>query len=173
MSKRIAIALLVTALAACSKQSKPPSDAEGAPSATEPTTVTETGASKDETAEGNEGVPWLHDLSKAEAAAKEQGRDIFIDISAVWCAPCKELEETTFADPQMAKILRDNYVPLNLDVTEQTDTDLALMNKFGVKVLPALLVVRDEEILLTIGNFIGPSELATKLGELAPRPLAR
>lgn len=169
MSERIAIALLITALAACSKQSKPSGEPESATTAKSPTIVTAEAVEEGKD-DDSVGVGWLHDLEKAEAASREQQRDLFIDISASWCAPCKELEETTFADPLMAKLLRDNYVPVNLDVTEQTDTDLALMKKFGVTVLPALLVVRDEEILLTIRDFIGPTELAAKLGELPPRP---
>jgi thiol:disulfide interchange protein DsbD len=171
MSTRIAIAILITALAACSKQGKPSSELEGAggQAATEETRAAETGASDEVASEDAKAIAWITDLEKARAAAKEQGRDLFIDISAEWCAPCKELEEVTFADPQMAKLLSDHYVPVNLDVTEQTDADLALMKRFGVTVLPALLVVRDEEILLTLRDFIGPSELAAKLGELPPR----
>jgi thiol:disulfide interchange protein len=162
-SNAILLALALVALVGCSKQGQPPGEAETSPGSGTAGQGAQTPHAKTST------IPWLHDLAKAEALAKEQDRDLFIDISAEWCAPCTELVNVTFADPAMAATLTNAYVPLNLDVSEQTDEDLQLMSKFGVKVLPALVVVRDQEILLTIRDFIGPTELAAKLAEIAPR----
>lgn len=159
------ILLTLVALVGCSKQAQAPGEQETSPKSS----ASATGAQPADKARAEEStIPWQRDLAKAEALAKEQDRDLFIDISAEWCAPCTELVNITFADPTMAAILTNTYVPLNLDVSEQTDEDLALMSRFGVKVLPALVVVRDQEILLTIREFIGPSELAAKLAEIAP-----
>jgi thiol:disulfide interchange protein len=175
MSRSLARLALLLALASCSKQPPASGEAEapssigsqessapGGPEAAEATEATKTA--------GPSGVGWIRDLKEAQAIASKQERDLFIDFSAEWCAPCKELEETTFADPQMAKVLREGYVPVSLDVSEQSDSDLALMGRYEVKVLPALLVVRDEEVLLRIRNYIGPRELEAKLAELSPRP---
>ena len=171
MSHALASLALLLALANCSKQSQPSGEAEapgsiGGHESSTPGTPVAAEATKSE----GPGVAWIRDLEEAQAIAIKQKRDLFIDFSAEWCAPCKELEETTFADPQMAKVLGEGYVPVSLDVSEQTDADLALMGRYEVKVLPALLVVRDEEVILRIRDYIGPKELEAKLAELAPRP---
>jgi thiol:disulfide interchange protein len=167
MVRSSAIVLSLVLLGGCSKPSQAPVEPETASAAA--TNEGKTESPEARKPEGAQGVPWLHDLKVAQPQAKKQQRDLFIDISAQWCAPCQELDEVTFADPKMATIIREGYVPLKLNVTEQTDEDLALMAKFGVKLLPALLVVRDEQILLTIRSFVGPKELAAKLAEVAPR----
>lgn len=171
MSRPLASVALLLALASCSKQ--PPASSE--PEATPALGTAESGqAAAPEAAEtAKPGAPsavgWIRDLKEAQAIAGKQERDLFIDFSAEWCAPCVELEETTFADPQMIKLLREGYVPVSLDVSEQTDADLALMGRYEVKVLPALLVVRDEEVILRIRDYIGPRELEAKLAALSPR----
>ncbi len=171
------IALSILMASACSKQSKETDlgDPSESPAPATVVSARESGEpdhkndTKGEVHEGSS-LTWLHDLDKAEALAKEQERDLIIDISAVWCAPCKELEEVTFADAAVAKRLGEDYVALNLDVSEQSAEDLALMKKFGVKLLPAVLVVRDTKILLTLRTFIGPRELEAKLDEIPARP---
>ena len=166
------IVLSLTLLGGCSKATQAPikPDPSSAPATAKGKTASLEAPNSEATNKTAEaGIAWQRDLPTAQTLATKKKRDLFIDISAEWCAPCQELEEITFADPKMAAILREGYVPLNLDVTEQTDEDLALMAKFGVKLLPALLVVRGEQILLTIPNFIGPKELIAKLAELTPR----
>lgn len=172
MPRLASLLLALLLIPACSKQSQESSEPESATAAAAGESGGETKEDApdqaDQKAKGHN-LSWQDDLEKAQALARKQGRDLFIDVSASWCAPCQELEEVTFADEAVAKRLSDQYVALKLDVTEQTDADKALMDKFGVKLLPALLVVRDEEILLTIRTFIGPRELETKLDEMPPR----
>ena len=174
MNRTRAIVLSLAILGGCSKPSPVPGepDTTAAPSTSEgkgESPAKGKGESPGRATPTDAGIPWVRDLAVAQAQAQEEQRDLFIDISAQWCAPCQELDEVTFADPEMAKIIREGYVPLKLDVTEQTDEDLAVMSKFGVKLLPALLVVRDDQIQLTIRNFVGPKELAAKLAAIAPR----
>lgn len=182
MSISFVIALVLAAVAGCSKQSSAPAELEPpngapperarlvsadhapAPLDKEPTAKEPT--AKEPTAKK---LVWYDDLAEAQVQASQQERDLFIDFSAVWCAPCKEMEETTFADAQTAKLLGEHFVPLKLDVSEQSDADLALMKRFAVKILPALLVVRNEKILLAIDTYVDAKELQAQLTALPPR----
>lgn len=53
--------------------------------------------------------------------AEESGKKVFIEFSAVWCGWCKRMHATTFKDPEIIKILNENYISVTLD-GESRDT---------------------------------------------------
>jgi thiol:disulfide interchange protein DsbD len=68
---------------------------------------------------------WLEqDLESALAQAKATGRPVLVDIYADWCAQCKELDEKTWPDPQVAAWIQDHAVAVRID-TYQKRRDLA------------------------------------------------
>lgn len=168
MPKLLPLAILLAA-AACSKQSKPAAEQEQAPAQEVVASEPEARVEAPEEGKAQSKMPWLHDLEEAQAQASQQERDLLIDFSAVWCAPCEEMEKTTFSDPDTVRFLSERFIPLKLDVSEQTDADKVLMDRFFVKVLPALLVVRGEEVLLAIDTYVGPEELQKRLGGLSAK----
>ncbi len=46
-----------------------------------------------------------------------------IDIGAVWCHWCHVMDETTYADPEVAAALNSNFVPVKVDTDERPDLD--------------------------------------------------
>ncbi len=46
-----------------------------------------------------------------------------IDIGAVWCHWCHVMDETTYADPEVAAVLNSNFVPVKVDTDERPDID--------------------------------------------------
>ncbi|MDP3590013.1 MAG: protein-disulfide reductase DsbD [Methylobacter sp.] len=71
-----------------------------------------------------------------QAAANHQ--PVMLDFYADWCISCKEMEAYTFADPRVKQALKD-YVLLQVDVTENSDDDKALLAKFQLIGPPAIL----------------------------------
>ncbi|MFH1699092.1 MAG: DUF255 domain-containing protein [Candidatus Zixiibacteriota bacterium] len=53
--------------------------------------------------------------------AKESGKKIFLEFSAVWCGWCKRMHATTFKDPEIIKALNEYYISITLD-GESRDT---------------------------------------------------
>ncbi|MEE9442312.1 MAG: thioredoxin family protein [candidate division Zixibacteria bacterium] len=53
--------------------------------------------------------------------AKESGKKIFLEFTAVWCGWCKRMRATTFKDPEIIKTLNENYISISLD-GESRDT---------------------------------------------------
>jgi uncharacterized protein len=55
--------------------------------------------------------------------ARSLDRPIMIDIGAVWCHWCHVMDQTTYADPQVAATLNGEFVPVKVDSDERPDLD--------------------------------------------------
>jgi thiol:disulfide interchange protein DsbD len=82
---------------------------------------------------------WMEqDLEAAQAQAKATGKPVLVDVYAQWCAQCKELDETTWPDPQVAAWLQANAVAIRID-TYQVRKDLA--PRLGILSYPTVLLM--------------------------------
>lgn len=70
-------------------------------------------------------------FTEALDRAKRERKPIVIDFMASWCVPCKRMEKETFADPEVAKLLKQ-VVFLKVDTDEHPD----LAKHFGIEGLP-------------------------------------
>jgi len=57
------------------------------------------------------------------ALARKLNRPVMIDIGAVWCHWCHVLDDTTYANPEVARILNAQFVPIKVDSDERPDVD--------------------------------------------------
>lgn len=57
------------------------------------------------------------------ALARKLDRPVMIDIGAVWCHWCHVMDNTTYADPEVARILNAQFVPIKVDSDERPDVD--------------------------------------------------
>ena len=61
-----------------------------------------------------------------------------MDFWASYCLPCRLMDETTLADPEVLAYLRAHYVSIKIDV-ENFD-GLAIQQRYGVRALPTMIV---------------------------------
>lgn len=93
-------------------------------------------------------------FDEAKAAAKAEGKVIFIDFYTSWCGPCKRLAANVFPTKQVGDYLNGKYVCLKIDAEKGEGPELA--KKYGVEAYPTLAVINAEGELL--GSFAGLKE---------------
>ncbi|HSU91583.1 MAG TPA: DUF255 domain-containing protein, partial [Sporolactobacillaceae bacterium] len=68
-------------------------------------------------------VRWQRWGPETFALARALNRPMIIDIGAVWCHWCHVMDQTTYADPEVAAELNRNFVPVKVDTDERPDID--------------------------------------------------
>ncbi|KDE54824.1 thioredoxin [Methanoculleus sp. MH98A] len=72
-------------------------------------------------------VDWYPWGEEAFSRAQEEGKPIFLSIGYSACHWCHVMEEESFADPQVAKLLNDVFVCIKVDREERPDIDQVYM----------------------------------------------
>jgi tetratricopeptide (TPR) repeat protein len=72
------------------------------------------------------------------ARAKKENKHVFIDFYAVWCGPCKRMDEVTFTDPKVQELLGSMIAA---DWDAEKEPWIAVAKKYKVSAYPTLLVI--------------------------------
>jgi len=66
------------------------------------------------------GLNGYFDYEQALACSKEQDKPVFVDFTGHACVNCREMEANVWSDPQVLKILREEYIVVALYVDDKT-----------------------------------------------------
>ncbi|HTW55615.1 MAG TPA: thioredoxin domain-containing protein [Thermoplasmata archaeon] len=61
--------------------------------------------------------------------ARRSGRPVLVDVGASWCHWCHVMDETTYADPEVARLLRQHFVTVKVDRDEHPEVDRRLQRQ--------------------------------------------
>jgi thiol:disulfide interchange protein DsbD len=105
------------------------------------------------------------------AQAKAQGQPVLIDFFADWCLACHELDEKTFSDPEVKKVI-SGFVKLRYDATKDSPQLVALRKKYKIMGLPTVVMIDPtgqwrEDLSLT--QFEKPAAFIQRASALKPR----
>ncbi len=92
---------------------------------------------------------WRAWSDEAFADARREGKLVLLDGAAEWCHWCHVMDETTYRDPEVARILRERFVTVRIDVDEHPD----LAERYGAWGWPATILFSPEAE--EIGKFRG------------------
>ena len=66
------------------------------------------------------GFEAFFDLDEAKAYARQQGKPVFIDFTGKTCANCREMEHYVWSDPEVKRLLNEEFVMVSLYADENT-----------------------------------------------------
>jgi thioredoxin:protein disulfide reductase len=101
-------------------------------------------------------------VESAKAKAKAEGRPVFLDFTAAWCAACKEIEAHTFPDERV-QAAAGKFVAVKMDMTNDTDPAVERAYElFGIRGLPVLVLYDSQgnEAKRFFGDFVSPELLS-------------
>ncbi|MEA1914088.1 MAG: DUF255 domain-containing protein [Campylobacterota bacterium] len=102
-------------------------------------------------------IKWQHELNDAKELAEHFNKPIFLFLESRKCYYCPIIQETTFMDPEVIKTINENFIPLILDNSLGSESDVEnsghAPERLTVSMTPAIyLMGPKEEKLLRKGK---------------------
>ena len=89
------------------------------------------------------------------SAISATGKPVIIDFYADWCIPCKELDEKTFSNPDVASEL-DRFTRVKADLTKPEDPEVQKLTKqYQIVGVPTLIFLDSSGHELNAQRLIG------------------
>jgi len=107
---------------------------------------------------------WNHELF--EQAAREH-RFVLLDLHAVWCHWCHVMDETTYVDPEVQRLLGKHFIAVSIDA----DSDPGLTSRYGDWGWPATIVLAaDGTEIVKRRGYLPPPQMASLLQAIVEDP---
>ncbi|NMT63958.1 protein-disulfide reductase DsbD [Marinobacter orientalis] len=105
------------------------------------------------------------DIRSELAQASRNGTPVMLDFYADWCISCKVMERNVFSDGTVIQALAP-YKLLQLDMTDNTPEQQALLNELGLFGPPAILFYNNSGAEIETARVLGEMDRDQFLGHL-------
>ncbi|MGD2294959.1 MAG: protein-disulfide reductase DsbD [Candidatus Aminicenantes bacterium] len=119
-------------------------------------------------------IHWSAYTDAGLAKGASESKPVFVDFYADWCIPCKEMDLTTFVDPEVVEKSRD-FIMLKMDLTRSANPFVKRVEKqYRVRGVPTYVFLKPDgteiEELRTVGyvkadTFVSLMERAVELSK--------
>jgi len=118
-------------------------------------------------AAGKEQLNWKPWSDAVFAEAGREQRFVLLDLEAVWCHWCHVMDENTYRDPKVIRLLQSRYILVKVDQDSRPD----LSNRYEDYGWPATIVfdAKGHEIVKRQG-YLPPDEMASMLKAIIQDP---
>jgi thiol:disulfide interchange protein DsbD len=128
-------------------------------------------AASEPTKQAGEGIAWEPFSEELLKRRVDEGRTVFIDFTADWCAICKANEYTSIDTSKIEALMEEmGVIAIKADWTERSDDILKWLHKFDGGGVPHYVVVpaKDPSRPLVFGGTLTESLVESKLRQAGP-----
>ena len=108
-------------------------------------------------------IQWLPWAADAFARAARERKPVLLSISAAWCRACHEMDRTTYADAEVAALVRDRFVPVRVDADQRPDIN----ERYNLGGWPTTVFLTPGGDVITGGTFVPAERMPGVLGRVA------
>jgi cytochrome c biogenesis protein CcdA/thioredoxin-related protein len=104
--------------------------------------------------------PMKNDYDKALQLAKEQNKPVLIDFTGWACVNCRRMEENVWIDPDVEKLMKENFIVISLYVDERKNLPLSEQIEYTTKngTKKSIITVGDKWATFQSENFNAVSQ---------------
>lgn len=114
-----------------------------------------------------QGVTWLPWSDAVFAQARKEHRFVLLDLEAVWCHWCHVMDEQTYHDGAVARIIGEHYIAVRVDQDARPD----LSRRYEDYGWPATIVFSpDGREIVKRAGFVPPQRFASLLDAIVKDP---
>jgi len=105
-------------------------------------------------------IKWVSYSDDVFAQARREHKFVLLDLEAVWCHWCHVMDQTTYSDPQVRKLIGTQYIAVRVDQDSRPD----LSSRYENYGWPATVVfAADGSEIVKRQGYIAPASMASML----------
>ncbi|MDE3192392.1 MAG: thioredoxin domain-containing protein [Chloroflexota bacterium] len=108
-------------------------------------------------------VHWREWSPEAFREAKEADKPILLGISAVWCHWCHVMDETSYSDDEVIRLINERYVAIRVDNDRRPDVN----RRYNLGGWPTTAFLAPQGEILHGGTYIPPEQMRQYLAQVA------
>src|SRR5256886_10114795 len=108
-------------------------------------------------------IAWRPWGERAFQEAQVTDKPVLLAISAVWCHWCHVMDETSYSDPEVIKLVNDRYVAVRVDNDQRPDVN----RRYNMGGWPTTAFLTPDGEIVHGGTYIPPHAMRSYLGPAA------
>ncbi|PKB71768.1 MAG: hypothetical protein BZY87_03930 [SAR202 cluster bacterium Io17-Chloro-G6] len=110
-----------------------------------------------------EAIEWRAWGDDAFNASREEQKPLLLTLTATWCHWCHVLDETSYSDPRVIRLINSDFIPVRVDVDRRPD----ISRRYNQGGFPSVAILDGEGGLLAGRVYIPPDEMLALLERIA------
>jgi uncharacterized protein YyaL (SSP411 family) len=107
-------------------------------------------------------VGWLPWGGPAFARARAEGKPVLLSIATTWCSASREMDATTYADPGIASLVNEQFVPVRVDADERPD----IADRYTLGGIPTTAFLTADGAILGGGTYVSRERMPSALAQV-------
>ena len=84
-------------------------------------------------------IDWNQWSEEVFLRARQQSKPVLLTLTATWCHWCQVMDQTTYSDERVIRLISSRYVPVRVDVDRRPD----LSRKYNQGGFPSVALLND------------------------------